>query len=75
MWSDADLVMHRDDHERLASMVNRNRPGAAEFVVVPGADHGLAAPDATGRPHLPALVTPTIQKFLDRVQAGAGSSQ
>ena len=33
MWGDADLVMHRVDHERLAAMVNRNRPGAAQLLV------------------------------------------
>jgi alpha-beta hydrolase superfamily lysophospholipase len=75
MWSDADVVMHRVDHERLVAMVNRNRPGAAELVVVPGADHGLAARGADGRAHLPAMVPGAIQKFLDRVQAGAASSQ
>ena len=71
MWSDADLVMHRIDHERLVALVNRNRPGAAELVVIPGADHGLAAREPDGRPHLPPLVFATIQKFLDRLNAGA----
>lgn len=75
MWSGADLVMHRIDHERLAAMVNRNRPGAAELVVVPRADHGLAVRDADGRAHLPSIVPATIQTFLDRVQAGAGRSR
>jgi dienelactone hydrolase len=75
MWSDADLVMHRDDHERLTALVNRNRPGAAEFVVVPGADHALAAPNGAGQRHLPPLALSAVQKFLNRVQAGAGHSQ
>jgi alpha-beta hydrolase superfamily lysophospholipase len=71
MWSDADIVMHRVDHERLVALVNRNRPGAAELVIVPGGDHGLAARGADGRPQLPAIVPAKIQTFLDRVNAGS----
>jgi dienelactone hydrolase len=67
MWSDADLVMHRTDHERIVSMVNRNRAGAATLVVVPGADHALAARDANGQPHLPAIVPDSIRRFLQRL--------
>jgi len=35
-----DWVMSREDHELIASWVNRNRPGAGRFVEVPGMDHG-----------------------------------
>ena len=69
MWSAADLVMHRSDHERLVAMVNRNQPGAAELVVIPGADHGLAVRAPDGRAQLPPLVFATIRRFLDRVNA------
>ena len=75
MWSDADLVMHRADHERLVAMINRNRPGAAQLVIVPGADHGLAARGRDGKATLPPMVTTAIQQFLDRVHPGAGRSQ
>jgi dienelactone hydrolase len=75
MWSDADLTMHRIDHERLVAMINRNRPGLAELIIVPGADHGLSARDAEGRRHLPAIVPTTIRTFLTRVQTGAGRSR
>jgi dienelactone hydrolase len=71
MWGDGDQIMHRADHERLAAMVNRNRAGAAEFVVIPGANHGLAAPGPDGRPHLPPAVPAAIRQFLDRVNASA----
>jgi pimeloyl-ACP methyl ester carboxylesterase len=71
MWSDADMVMHRIDHERLVALVNRNRPGAAQLVVVPGGDHGLAVRGTDGRPQLPPLVFATIRTFLDRLNAGA----
>ena len=70
IWSDADVVMHRSDHERIVALVNRNRHGAGEFVVVPGADHGLAARGADGRPYLPPLIADSIHKFLSRVNAG-----
>ncbi len=35
-----DWIMSREDHELIAAWVNRNRPGAARFVEVPGMDHG-----------------------------------
>jgi pimeloyl-ACP methyl ester carboxylesterase len=69
MWGDADLIMHRTDHERLAALVNRNRAGAAEFVVIPGTNHGLAAPGPDGRLHLPSAVPAAIRQFLARVHA------
>lgn len=69
IWGDADLIMHRTDHERLAALVNRNRPGAAELVVIPGANHGLAAPGPDGQPHLPPAVPAAIRQFLGRVHA------
>jgi dienelactone hydrolase len=71
MWGECDLIMHRADHERLAALVNRNRAGAAEFVVIPGANHGLAAAGPDGRPHLPPAVPAAIRQFLDRVHASA----
>jgi dienelactone hydrolase len=75
MWSDADLVMHRIDHERLVAMVNRTRPGAAQLVIVPGADHSLAARSRDGKAELPRVATTAVQQFLERVHAGAGRSQ
>jgi dienelactone hydrolase len=69
MWGDADPVMHRIDHERLVAMVNKNRAGAAELVVVPGADHAMAVRDASGRAHLPPSIFAAIRTFLDRVHA------
>jgi len=34
-----DWIMSREDHELIAAIVNRNRPGAARFVEVPQMDH------------------------------------
>jgi dienelactone hydrolase len=75
MWSDGDIVMHRIDHERVVALVNTNRPGAAELVIIPGGDHGLAAPTPDGRTHLPTAVMTSIRQFLDRVNGGARSSR
>jgi len=66
MWSDADLVMHRQDHERLAAVINANKAGAATFVTVPGANHGLAARGADGGPVLPPIAPQSILEFLKR---------
>ena len=74
MWSDADLVMQRTDHERMVAFVNHNRANAATLVVVPGADHALAARDAAGRPHLPAIVPDSIRAFLNRLHDGPRSA-
>jgi hypothetical protein len=31
--------MSRDDHERIVALVNRNLPGGAQFVELPGTGH------------------------------------
>ena len=69
MWGDADILMHRRDHERIVAMVNRNRPGAATLVVVPGADHALATRTTGGGRELPAVVMSSLTPFLARVHA------
>lgn len=67
MWSDADLVMHRWDHERLVALVNKNQPGAASLVIVPGGDHGLTARDARGTRSVPDVAPRAILEFLRRI--------
>jgi pimeloyl-ACP methyl ester carboxylesterase len=64
MWSDADIVMHRTDHERLVALVNKNRPGSARLVIVPGADHGLAVRGDDGRRTTPGSVPEAVLSFL-----------
>jgi pimeloyl-ACP methyl ester carboxylesterase len=66
MWSDADIVMHRWDHERLVAIVNRNKADAATLVVVPG-DHGLAVRGSDGKPVLPGIAARNILEFLKRL--------
>ena len=39
MHGEFDWIMSREDHELIAAWVNRNTPGAAEFVPVPRAGH------------------------------------
>jgi pimeloyl-ACP methyl ester carboxylesterase len=34
-----DWIMSRDDHERIAALVNRNLPGAAQFIELPATGH------------------------------------
>ena len=71
MWSDADLVMHRQDHERIVSLVNRNTPGAAQLVIVPGADHGLGVRGADGRRTMPEIAPRAVLDFLRRLARGS----
>ena len=35
-----DWIMSRDDHEKIAEIVNTNHPGLARFVEIPRMDHG-----------------------------------
>ena len=71
MWSDADIVMHRSDHERIAALVNRNRPGAARLVIVPGADHGLGLRGADGRRTMPEIAPRAVLDFLRTLARGS----
>jgi pimeloyl-ACP methyl ester carboxylesterase len=41
LFGEHDWIMSREDHEAIAALVNRNRPGAARFVLLPKADHDL----------------------------------
>ena len=40
MHGEFDWIMSREDHELIAAWVNKNTPGAAEFVPVPRTGHG-----------------------------------
>jgi pimeloyl-ACP methyl ester carboxylesterase len=64
IWGEADLVMHREDHERVVRLVNARRPGAARFIAVPGMDHGMLARDSNGARSLPAVVVTAVNDFL-----------
>ncbi|HQQ75925.1 MAG TPA: PDZ domain-containing protein [Thermoanaerobaculia bacterium] len=67
VFGEADLVMSRSDHERVVALVNRNRPGAARLLTVPGMDHGLSAPLPGGGEGLPEVVATTVLNWLRRV--------
>lgn len=41
LYGENDWIMSRDDHEKIAALVNRNTKGAATLIVVPGMDHSL----------------------------------
>jgi pimeloyl-ACP methyl ester carboxylesterase len=64
IWGDADIIMHREDHERLVRLIDRNRPNTARLVVVPGMDHGMLARDASGARVLPAQAVEAVDRFL-----------
>jgi hypothetical protein len=66
MWGDQDIAMHRIDHERIVSLVNANKPGAAMLRVVPSAGHDLAVCG-----HVPAELLDAIDAWLQRVTAAA----
>lgn len=40
LWGEHDWVMSREDHELIAALVNRNRPGAGTFRAVAKMSHG-----------------------------------
>jgi pimeloyl-ACP methyl ester carboxylesterase len=64
VFGEADIVMHRADHERVVGFVNRNRSGAARLVTVPGMDHGMDAPLPGGGRGLPEAVAATVLDWL-----------
>lgn len=68
VWSEQDIVMHRQDHERIVAMVNANAAGAARLVTAPG-DHGMATRGADGARVLPAAVTSAVKQFLQHLAA------
>jgi len=41
IYSENDFLSGRDDHERIATYVNKLRPGTAEFKLLKGIDHGF----------------------------------
>ncbi|HWI20065.1 MAG TPA: alpha/beta hydrolase [Vicinamibacterales bacterium] len=67
LWGDADIVMHRADHERLANIVNSNGAGLAQFHVIAGADHGLVVRRPEGGPAFAARAVDLTLEFLRRL--------
>lgn len=41
LYAENDFLSGRDDHERIATFVNKLRPGTAEFKLLPESDHGF----------------------------------
>jgi pimeloyl-ACP methyl ester carboxylesterase len=70
VYGEADIVMHRQDHERVVAMVNRNRPGSARLVLVPGMDHGMNAPLPGRKPGLPDAMSLAIISWLRETSMG-----
>jgi pimeloyl-ACP methyl ester carboxylesterase len=55
MWGDKDIAMHRIDHERIVSLVNANKPGAALLKIVADGGHDLAVNGQVPRDVLDAI--------------------
>jgi pimeloyl-ACP methyl ester carboxylesterase len=45
LWGEHDWVMSREDHELIAALVNKNRPGAGTFRAVSKMNHGYLIHD------------------------------
>ncbi|MCC6131526.1 MAG: alpha/beta fold hydrolase [Acidobacteria bacterium] len=67
IYGEADLVMSRTDHERVVALVNRNRPGAARLLSVPGMGHDLSAPLPGGGKGLPESVARAVFAWIAEV--------
>lgn len=67
VFGEADIVMSRLDHDRVVDFVNKNRPGAARLIAVPGMDHGMAAPLADGASGLPPALGDSIVSWIRSV--------
>jgi pimeloyl-ACP methyl ester carboxylesterase len=67
VYGEADIVMSRNDHERVVAMVNRNNAGAGQLLLVPGMNHGLSAPRPGGGEGLPDVVATTVLDWLRKV--------
>jgi pimeloyl-ACP methyl ester carboxylesterase len=61
---EADIVMAREEHERVVALVNTNRAGAARLITVPGMGHGMDAPLPGGGEGLPEGTGKAIVDWL-----------
>ena len=48
LWGEFDWVAGREDHERIAAIVNRRTPGAGSMLVMPKADHAFTTHPTIG---------------------------
>ena len=64
IWGEADILMHRIDHERLVALVDANASGVARLLTIPGMDHAMRVPGPNGRPELPEVVVEEVKRFL-----------
>jgi uncharacterized protein len=76
LWGVADFIADSVDHSLIAEIVNQNHPGHAEFVAMPGIDHGFNAAESQPESHQrwgqpggkfnPAIVE-TLRAWSDRI--------
>jgi pimeloyl-ACP methyl ester carboxylesterase len=69
VWGEHDWVMSREDHEMIAATVNRNRPGAGTFLLVPKMNHGYLIHDTLERafrdPRSGTFHEPLVDQIVD----------
>lgn len=46
IWGEYDWVTTKEDHDKIAEIVNRRSPGAGSVLVMPGADHAFTTHDS-----------------------------
>ncbi len=46
IWGENDFISTRYDHEFIADMMNKKKPGSAEFIMIPHSDHGFSQTDS-----------------------------
>ena len=65
----ATLTLAHDGEEQVVVRANRDRPGAARLLVVPGMDHDLNAPAVGGAEALLDLVAKTVLRWASETLA------
>ena len=74
IWGEADLIMAREERERVVALVNRNRPGAGRLVTVADMDHSLSRSLPDGTAGLPEGLGAEILAWLWGVALGGSDA-
>lgn len=75
MWGEMDFVTSKEDHQKVADVINAKSPSKATFMVIPNVDHNLRkassiedALQQTGGSFSPAVID-AYAKWLEKVPA------
>ena len=65
MWGDQDIVTTREEHEWIAEIANKKRPGQGTFISIAGIDHNLHMPSQSANSAIsPIAPQPIIDAFI-----------